>query len=57
MVGGVNGRIKQIALQLVEEVNSPSGVHVLNLAPVVVVVTVRVKVSLMSPVVVQVCSA
>jgi len=56
MMGGINGRIKQIALQLVE-VCKLSGVHVLSLAPVVVVVTVRVKVSLMSPVVVQVCTA
>jgi len=50
MVGGVHGIMRQIVLYLVEEVNSRSGVHVLNLAPVVMVVTVRVKMLQLSPV-------
>ena len=54
MVGGVHGIMRQIVLYLVEEVNSPSGVHVLSLAPVVVVVTVRVKMLPLSPVILSV---
>ena len=54
MVGGVHGIMRQIVLYLVEEVNLPSGVHVMSLAPVVVVVTVRVKMLPLSPVILSV---